>query len=209
MYIEKRTDKVKKIAVIVAMDREEELLRGLPVTVVKAGIGKVNAAVAASELIRTARPDIVISSGCAGAMQSGICVGDIICAEEVAYHDVWCGIPNEPGQVEGFPTRFRCEPLSLAEPCHKGLIVTGDQFFISREEDRRILSLYPDALAADMESAAIAQVCCKLGVPFACIRTVSDVHTMDESEHAAHYEGFWDELARKSFDTLKDIINSL
>lgn len=35
MYIEKRTDKVKKIAVIVAMDKEEELLRGLLVAVVK------------------------------------------------------------------------------------------------------------------------------------------------------------------------------
>lgn len=191
------------------MDKEEDLLRGLPVTVVKAGIGKVNAALAASDIIRIAQPDIVISSGCAGAMQPGICVGDIICADEVAYHDVWCGIPNEWGQVQGCPARFQCEPLPLAGRCHKGLIVSGDQFFISREEDRKILEHFPDALAADMESAAIAQVCHMHGVPFACIRTVSDVHTMDEKEHAGHYEGFWNELATRSFGILKEIIESL
>ena len=55
-----------KIGVIVAMESEYEALLNAGVeNVVKAGIGKVNAARATAELILTERPDCIINSGVA------------------------------------------------------------------------------------------------------------------------------------------------
>ena len=64
-----------KIGIIVAMDKELEQLRKVfndsDVLVQKCGIGKVNAAVGAAEMIRTWKPDVIISSGCAGGNGQG------------------------------------------------------------------------------------------------------------------------------------------
>jgi adenosylhomocysteine nucleosidase len=40
----------------------------------------------------------------------------------------------------------------------------------------------PDALAVEMEGAAVAQVCADYGLPFAALRTVSD--RADDDAHA-------------------------
>ena len=59
-----------KIGVIVAMDKELQQLQHLfdsnSIIVEKCGIGKVNAAIGASEMIRKHQPDVIRSSGCAG-----------------------------------------------------------------------------------------------------------------------------------------------
>lgn len=176
--------------IIVAMDAEHRAVEdlGLDAVCMKSGVGKVNAARCATELILEHHPDCIINSGFAGALAPDLKVGDIVVGTEVASHDVWHGEGNVPGQVQGEPRRFGADQGLLEKArtvlsgagVHFGLIVSGDQFFISREEDRRILSLYPDALASDMEASSIAQVCRHYGVPFLCVRTISDVHTSEE-----------------------------
>ena len=89
-----------------------------------------------------------------------------------------------------------------------GLICTGDQFFISLAEDRRILSLYPDGLASDMESAAVAQVCRRHGVPFLSFRTISDIHS-GEDEQRSSYDSFWNDIADNSFAMLARLLESI
>ena len=88
------------------------------------------------------------------------------------------------------------------------LIASGDQFYISREEDARILSVRPDALASDMESGAIAQTCHHYGVPFLSIRSISDTH-LTEEEMRTTYANFWPNLAKNSFAFLKALTDSL
>lgn len=67
------------------------------------------------------------------------------------------------------------DELGLAEPrVHQGLIVSGDQFISSAQASAALRTLLPQALAVEMEGAAVAQVCHDLGVPFAVIRTISD-----------------------------------
>ncbi|MEN0021575.1 MAG: 5'-methylthioadenosine/adenosylhomocysteine nucleosidase [Planctomycetota bacterium] len=56
----------------------------------------------------------------------------------------------------------------------RGLVVSGDQFIESRDTQREILELLPGALVVDMETAAAAQACHELAVPFAAVRLVSD-----------------------------------
>lgn len=180
------------------------------------GIGKVNAAATATEMILRDKPDCIINSGCAGSVNAEVGMFDIVVGKQTAHHDVWCGEPNNWGVVEGCPQRFDADPyllsrtegLQLEQKMHSGLICSGDQFFISMEEDRRILQLYPDCLACDMESAAIAQVCARYGVPFLSFRIISDIHTSAEAQKAS-YGDFWAMLAGSSFDVLKQLIDRI
>ena len=214
-----------KIGILVAMDCEYEHLAlldfnnlGKEVTVRRTGIGKVNAAMAATELIINEKPDFIVSSGCAGGMLTGQQVGDFVVASRTAYHDVWCGEPNEVGQVYGCPPSFAADPhmLETAEkvagryghPVRFGMICTGDQFFISTEEDDRIRRVHPEVLAADMESAAIAQVCDAYRVPFISLRIISDIHSSDEVQKET-YEDFWSRLNAERFRFLEEFVKEL
>lgn len=205
-----------KTGLIVAMDSEFRALRAAGIGGVRlSGIGKVNAAMSATEMILQDRPDCIINSGVAGSLSRPVASGDMVIASRVAYHDVWCGEPNDFGQVQGLPRFFDADPalLDAAASCrmdgtHVGLVCTGDQFFISTEEDARILRLYPDALACDMESAAIAQVCARYGVPFLSFRMISDVHD-DEHTQRASYADFWKNLSGKSFGMLARLLEKI
>ena len=65
--------------------------------------------------------------------------------------------------------------LDLGEPrVHSGLVLSGDRFVCSASESRLLCEAFPEALAVEMEGAAVAQVCKDFGVPFAVLRTVSD-----------------------------------
>ena len=57
---------------------------------------------------------------------------------------------------------------------HRGLVLSGDRFVATSAESRALREALPDALAVEMEGAAIAQVCHDYGVPFAAVRTISD-----------------------------------
>ena len=72
----------------------------------RCGIGKVNAAVGAAELVRFFAPDCIVSTGVAGGIDASLRVMDVVAASEVVYHDVWCGMGNAYGQVQGLPPRF-------------------------------------------------------------------------------------------------------
>ena len=206
-----------KTGLIVAMGTEYEALRRSGIKdVVRSGIGKVSAARTATEMILRDRPDCIINSGCAGGLAEGVSVYDIVLGSQTAYHDVWCGEGNLRGQVQGLPQRFDADPSALraartlqtASPVCCGLICTGDQFLTTAEDDARVLDIYPDALACDMESAAIAQVCLHYGVPFLSFRIISDTRSGGEDRFSA-YTGFWERLADGSFTFLKQLLERL
>ena len=222
-----------KIGVIVAMEKELRQLRDVfsedEVVVQQCGIGKVNAAIGTMEMIGRHHPDIIISTGCAGGHGEGVRVQDVVVSAELCYHDVYCGMALgkvEYGQVQGMPARFQADPmllevasaLSLDEErpdsvsthrptLHQGLIVTGDWFVDSREKMREILGHFPEAKAVDMESAAIAQTCYRMGVPFISFRTISDLPLQDVD--ASMYHNFWDTIADNSFQLTHRYLDAL
>lgn len=213
-----------KTGILVAMEQEYAALKGtglpdhIELCCSLSGIGKVNAASAAERMILTECPDIIINSGLAGGMIPEMHTGDLVIASRTAYHDVWCGEGNLPGQVQGLPAYFEADntlkataekvadSLGIKNWC--GLVTTGDQFFISLEEDARIRAMYPEVLACDMESAAIAQVCHLHGIPFLSFRIISDVHTSAEVQKA-DYAAFLRQFTSESFTFLKTFIESL
>ena len=178
------------------------------------GLGKVNAAVGTTTLIRRYAPDCVISTGCAGGIDECLKVMDVVVSTEIVYHDV--SIPGcEVGQIQGLPARFRAEQelVEVALTCGQetrikaGLICTGDQFICDRTQLERIKSQFPDGLAVDMESAAIAQTCFLLQVPFVSFRILSDTPGADK--HLEQYFNFWDEMADRSFEVTRRFLTSL
>ena len=57
---------------------------------------------------------------------------------------------------------------------HRGLVVSGDRFIARAADSETLRHELPDALACEMEGAAVAQVCHDFRVPFAAVRTISD-----------------------------------
>ena len=74
-------------------------------------------------------------------------------------------------------------------------MVSGDQFINTREKREAIRASFPDAMVAEMEGAAIAQICTDLHVPFLIIRAVSD----EASEgNTVNYDEFMPKAAAQS-----------
>lgn len=59
---------------------------------------------------------------------------------------------------------------------------SGDSFIATAAQGAALRAALPDALAVEMEGAAVAQVCAAFGTPFAVLRTISD--RADDSAHA-------------------------
>lgn len=190
-------------------------LGGNTLYIMECGIGKVNAAVGASELMVHMQPDVVVSTGVAGGIDEKAGVMEVVAASEVVYHDVWCGNGNEVGQIQDMPARFVCDgrllsvavSLDASVPVHAGLICTGDKFITERAELDAIKAEFPEGLAVDMESAAIAQVCHLYRVPFISFRIISDTPGADA--HWQQYENFWETMADRSFGVVRTFLESL
>ena len=183
------------------------------------GIGKVNAAIGAAELIRAFAPDAMVSTGVAGGIDCCLGVMDVVVSSSIVYHDVWCGMGCEYGQVQGMPAVFAADEAMCraaqslndepdnATRIHAGLICTGDQFITNRDELDKIKGNVPAGLAVDMESAAIAQTCHIYGVPFVSFRIISDTPGVDK--HIQQYENFWGEMADRSFGVTRRFLMKL
>ena len=224
-----------KIGIIVAMGKELELLLPLlqdseesrmsgfvfhrgkmgkhDVMVMQCGIGKVNAAMGALTLVNAFLPDFIINSGVAGGANQSVNVMDVVAGERVAYHDVWCGPESELGRVQGLPLYFEGAKRLLKflpdrSDIHKGLICSGDQFIDTMESINKIKGNFPDALAVDMESGAIAQVCYVNHVPFLALRVISDSPGAGH-DNTRQYLDFWTDAPQESFKIVQDIINKL
>ena len=185
----------------------------------RCGIGKVNAALGAAELIRRFSPDCIVSTGVAGGTGDGLQVTDVVAGARVVYHDVWCGEGNAYGQVQGLPAVFEADPRlldaarrlaekgGLENRVHCGLICTGDQFITDRVKLDDIRAAFPDVQAVDMESAAIAQTCYLYKVPFISFRIVSD--TPGSEGHWQQYLDFWGTMADRSFHATRAFLEML
>lgn len=229
--------KYNHIAILVAMEKELQQLKGLlqnateahhdsltfyrgtighkQVTLHQCGIGKVNAAIGTVEMIRRYTPDLIISSGVAGGAQAYMNPLDVVVATACTYHDAYCGSEAAYGQIIGMPERYDA-PRQVTEVAkllthtariHCGLTVTGDWFVDTQEKMQEILQHFPDALAVDMESCAIAQVCHLYRTPFISFRIISDVPLNDHK--ANMYYDFWEKVAKDSFDITSQFIHKV
>ncbi len=169
-------------------------LHGREVVVVLTRIGKVAAAATATILIERFGVQRLVFTGVAGGLHPSVQVGDVVVASEFLQHDMDASplFPRFEVPLTGM-SRFEADAglsrelasavrLALPEArLHLGLIVSGDRFVSTSLESRALQAVLPDALAIEMEGAAIAQVCADYGVAFAAVRTISD-----RADDAAH-----------------------
>ena len=137
------------------------------------GIGKVNAAHTTALILSRYKPDAIFSMGVSGGLGRSK-IMDIVIADRVCQHDFDL---SPLGEARGL--YYSVDPKMLAKlrrilPNAKvGTVATGDQFIASSVVAKEIAKTF-DAIACDMEAAAIASVARGFGTPFACIRAVSD-----------------------------------
>lgn len=169
-------------------------LHGQPVVAVLSRIGKVAAATTATALIERFGVGRIVFTGVAGGLAPGVNVGDIVVADSFLQHDLDASPIFPKYQVPLYGVdRFAADPAlsarlavaaQLALPgvrLHRGLVVSGDRFVSTTAESKALQAALPQALAVEMEGAAIAQVCHDYGVAFAAVRTISD-----RADDAAH-----------------------
>ncbi|MBQ6236600.1 MAG: 5'-methylthioadenosine/adenosylhomocysteine nucleosidase [Bacteroidales bacterium] len=220
-----------KIGVIIAMDIEYRQMRDAlggdtgrlgdnEIVLWQCGIGKVNAAIGTMRLVSQHRPDAIISTGLAGGIDEKMQVMDVLAASQSVYHDVDCGVGLgcQLGQVQGLPSRYDADkrllghaeevPLEGDERLMTGLICTGDQFITDRDRLNVIKRNFPDGMACDMESAAIAQTCHLLGVPFLSLRVISDTPGRTDN-HQQQWEDFLASMCDRSFHFVKRYLETM
>ncbi len=159
-------------------------LHGLDAVVVMGGVGKVNAAVTAQELINRFGVEKIFFTGVAGGLSPQVQIGDVIIGQSILNHDIPYELVNDQNQFPGMPEEFSSDP-QLTDLCrgispriHFGRIITGDAFITGAQRDDLICRFHP--LCVDMESAAVAQVCWFFDLPLLVIRSLSD-HADDDA----------------------------
>lgn len=179
---------------------------GHEAVVVVGGIGKVAAAMCAQTMILRYAPNLIFNTGVAGGMEA-LSVLDVVIAAQTVQHDMDTTSAGDPlGMIPGLDKIFiPCNYPVIAEKVDAlvarrpdvrlGTVASGDQFVGSQEKMRDIERQF-DALAVDMESGAIGQVCYIAQVPCCIIRTISD------SGDGQEYDSFLDAAAEKSIEVL-------
>ncbi|MEW6695366.1 5'-methylthioadenosine/S-adenosylhomocysteine nucleosidase [Tepidimonas thermarum] len=198
-------------------------LQGHEVVAVLCGIGKVAAATTATVLHERFAPQYILFTGVAGGLAPIAEVGDVVVGTRYLQHDLSAAPLFPRWEVPGTGKMHFDADLVLAQvleeaardavtwlpklvseetlralglhrpTVHRGLIVSGDRFITSVAESQALREALPEALAVDMESAAVAQVCWDYGTPFAAVRTLSD--RADDEAHV-DFQAFMRDVAR-------------
>ena len=179
---------IKKIMTDISMKKIYELqfiigkINEKVIVLVKCGVGKVNAARTTQILLNNFDIEYVINVGTAGSLNESIEIGDVIIGEKLVQHDfdVTAG-----GHEKGYITdvgKYFYSNKSLIEKTKQtiatmnenfsafiGTIATGDIFVQDIKVKDGIKAEF-NADCAEMEGAAIAQVCTLDNIPFIVIR---------------------------------------
>ncbi|MEO0392682.1 MAG: 5'-methylthioadenosine/adenosylhomocysteine nucleosidase [Pseudomonadota bacterium] len=184
-------------------------LEDRPVVVVEAGIGKVNAALVTTILIREFGCDGLIFSGVAGGIDPALKVGDIVIGQRLVQYDYGAlanerittyqpGVPPLPHidqthgyepdrhllkRLEGILARTDLPPVTAdgeeRTPAISFGTILSGDTFMNCEATRRRLFDEFNAQAIEMEGAAVAQIAERFGVDYLVIRALSDLAGAD------------------------------
>lgn len=147
------------IIVFVALPEELSAAQAPGAEVVYTGVGKLNAALAASEALARHRPALAINYGSAGAVTPGL-QGLIECGRAVQRDMDLRPLGTPLGDTYGSP------PPHDARWGDGPTVGTGDSFAAETPE------LACDLV--DMEAFALARACERAGTPFRCFKFISD-----------------------------------
>lgn len=185
------------------------------VVVAKCGIGKVFAAICAEAMIIHFHPQVIINTGAAGGLSPDLNIADIAVATGVVQHDMDTSPLGDPvGLISGinkvvipadqhYGDKLTAAARELGLHCVRGIIASGDTFVATNQQRSRIRDNF-DAIACEMEGAAVGQVCYVNNVPFVILRSISD----SSSDSATmEYPEFVKIAANNSFAVLQKMLS--
>jgi nucleoside phosphorylase len=132
-------------------------LAGHEVMLVANGIGRVRAAAAAEAAAEAFGAEGIVSTGFCGALAPELEIGDIVTASSVENHH----------------RQFLARTVSSARVPHSGVVRTIDHVAQTAEEKSRLRTT--GAAAVEMEAAGVAARAEERGLPFYCVRAVTDL----------------------------------
>ncbi|HTP33258.1 MAG TPA: hypothetical protein VMJ75_13860 [Candidatus Acidoferrales bacterium] len=148
---------------IVAADAME--FRGMPPRsdwILKAnGVGAERAAAAVDRAVEAFRPAAVVSTGFCGALDPDLQVGDVVVATEVA---------SGGGRFAALSPRG-------AKNARCGVVASIDHVARTAAEKSRLFA--SGAMAVEMEAGGVAERATAHGIPFFCIKAVTDLASED------------------------------
>ncbi len=203
-----------KCETVGSIDFNTGVLFGKSAVIARCGVGKVFAAMCAEAMIIKYSPALIINTGVAGALSSGLKCTDIVIADTLCQHDMDTSPLGDPkGLVSGinkiyFESDARAVKIleksaaALSQRALVGRVASGDKFVADREEKKRIANTF-NALACEMEGAAIAQTAYVNNVPFAVIRAISD---SADGDAGLDYNEFLPIAAKSSAELTKALV---
>jgi adenosylhomocysteine nucleosidase len=137
---------------------------GKNVVIANTGVGQKSAAAIAAEVIEFHRPRWVISAGFAGGLHDDVRPGHLLLVDKVASL-----------QGDSFSIGLQCDPqwLATARGVHAGKLLTVADIVSAAAEKRRLGEEH-SAIACDMETFAITDVCRQLQTPLIAVRIITD-----------------------------------
>lgn len=138
--------------------------KGRRLVVVECGVGREAAAQGTRALLQGHQPRWVISAGFAGGLRPELRQGDIVMANEIA---------DAGGLRLAIDFKIGQAALAQSPGLHVGRLLTVDKI-VRTPADKRALGEQHGALAVDMESSAVAEVCRNERVRFLSVRVISD-----------------------------------
>jgi adenosylhomocysteine nucleosidase len=142
-------------------------LRDIRIAAVECGAGGKRAARATHALIDAHEPRWLISIGFSGALVDQLRIGDVVVANRIVPAEL-TGSPDEAGlKID----------LKMASDEKKGLYVgrlATTNHIVHTVKEKRALAEKTGALAVDMESLSVAEVCRERKVKFLAVRGISD-----------------------------------
>jgi adenosylhomocysteine nucleosidase len=129
---------------------------------VHGGTGARRAKQATHALIDAFQPTWILSVGFSGALVDGLALGEIVVGDSLVGHPGGAKLEIDLGM----------EPAPNSG-IHVGRLCMVDHI-VRKVEEKRTLAKATGAVAVDMESLAVAQVCSKRGTRFMAVRVISD-----------------------------------
>jgi adenosylhomocysteine nucleosidase len=139
-------------------------LGGKRLVLIESGIGREAAARATQALIAGHQPRWIISAGFAGGLHTDLARGDILLANQIV---------DLGGRQLDIDFKLDRETIAAQRGLHVGRLLTVDRI-IADPAEKESLGQRHDAVAVDMESIAVAQVCHDAQVRFLPVRVISD-----------------------------------
>ena len=175
----------KKVETVSGVKFTSGKLCGRDVVVATCGVGKVFAAICAEAMILKFGVTALLNTGVAGGLLPELEIGDVALADKVVQHDMNTTALGDPqGLLSGINIVEISTSNKLLKPlCEAtaeleyngavGTIASGD-LFVAKQSTKDYITKTFDAIACEMEGAAIGHVAYVNEVPFAVLRVISD-----------------------------------